>query len=401
MMTSARRIRLAAGLLLLAAASGASADDWPHWRGPSRNGISAEKALPWSATLWTAEVGIGFSSMVVAKGRVVTLGNANDSDTVYCFDAEKGSGLWKHSYPSELGDKYFEGGTTHTPTIDGDRVYTLGRWGDAFCFDLATGKVLWSAQLQKELGFPAPIWGFGGSPLVHGKLLILNVGDAGVALDKTTGKVVWKSSATECAYSTPLPVGQGDDALVLMSSAKSYVAVNAKTGAEAWRVKWLTQYGVNAADPIVDGDKMLLSTGYSKGAALFKLGKGEPELVWQSRVLRSQMNPPVLIGGYLYGIDGDSTEKTSLKCVEFASGTQKWSEPISGSGSVTAAGGDLVVLSGAGELMIAPASPEGFKPAHRAKVAAGKWWTVPVVANGRLYCRNADGQVVCLDAPKR
>jgi outer membrane protein assembly factor BamB len=400
-MINPRRIRLLLAAFLFAAASSARADDWPHWRGPARNGISTEKALPWSATVWSAEVGTGFSSMAVAKGRVVTLGNASDTDTVYCLDAEKGGVLWKHSYASDLGDKYFEGGTTHTPTIDGDRVYTLGRWGDAFCFDLASGNILWSVQIQKELGFPPPAWGFGGSPLVDGNLLILNVGDSGLALDKSSGKVVWKSAATECAYSTPLPVGKGDDTLVLMGSAKSYVAVNARTGAEVWRLKWLTQYGVNAADPIVDGDRVLLSTGYNKGAALFKFGKGEPEPLWQSRVLRSQMNPPVLIGGYLYGVDGDTTEKTNLKCVEFASGAQKWSEPIAGSGSVTAAGADLVVLSGAGELTIAPASPEGFKPAHRAKVGAGKWWTVPVVANGRLYCRNAEGQVVCLDAPKR
>src|SRR5436190_11891420 len=123
MMMSARRIRRLAAVLLLSAASSAGADDWPVFRGPSRNGISAEKARPWSSIVWTAEVGTGFSSMVVAKGRVVTLGNANDSDTIYCFDAEKGSVLWKHAYPSALGDHYFKGGTTHTPTIDGDRVY--------------------------------------------------------------------------------------------------------------------------------------------------------------------------------------------------------------------------------------------------------------------------------------
>ncbi len=400
MMTTARRIRLLAGLFLLAAASGAGADDWPVFRGPSRNGISAEKAQPWSSIAWTGEVGTGFSSMVVAKGRVVTLGNANDTDTIYCFDAEKGSVLWTHAYPSLLGDHYFEGGTTHTPTIDGDRVYTLGRWGDAFCFDLATGKILWSAKLQKDAGFPTPAWGFGGSPVVHGELLLLNVGDAGLALDKNSGKPVWKSEAKECAYSTPYLVGRGDETLMILGSSKSYVAVNAKTGAEAWRVKWITQYGVNAADPIVSGDKMFLSTGYSKGGALFKIGKGDPEVIWQSRVLRSQMNPAVLIGGHLYGVDGDTTEKTFLKCVEFETGNEKWSQPIAGSGSVTAAGGDLVVLSGAGELMIAPASPEGFKPSHRAKVADGKWWTVPVIANGRLYCRNSEGQVVCLVAKR-
>ena len=393
-------IRILAAPLLLAAASGAGADDWPNWRGPQHNGISAEKG-PWNLLKWKADVGTGFSSMAVAKGRVVTLGNANDTDTVFCLDAEKGDVLWKHSYPSDLGDKYFEGGTTHTPTIDGDRVYTIGRWGDVFCLDLATGKTVWSANLQKDAGFPPPSWGFGGSPYIHENLVVLNVGDAGVALDKSTGKIVWKSAAQECGYSTPLPIRRGSDTLLVLGSAKSYVAVNARTGAEAWRIKWITQYGVNAADPVVDGDKMFLSTGYGKGAALFKLGAGEPELIWQSKVLRTQMNPAVLIDGYLYAVDGDTTEKTALKCVELATGTQKWSEPIAGAGSVAAAGGDLVVLSGAGELIVAPASPEGFKPSSRMRTVTGKCWTVPVVANGRVYCRSAEGQVVCVSAANR
>jgi outer membrane protein assembly factor BamB len=391
--------RILTAALVLLAVSPAGADDWPHWRGPVRNGVSAEKAQPWSEVRWKAEVGTGFSSVAVAKGRVVTIGNANDTDTVFCLDAEKGDVLWKHSYPSELGDKLFEGGPTSTPTIDGDRVYTLGRFGDLFCLDLATGKVVWSAQLQKDGGFPPPAWGFGGSPLVLDDLLVLNVGDAGTALDKSSGKVVWKSAPLESGYSTPLPIRRGGETLLLLGSAKSYVAVNAGTGAEVWRVKWITSYGVNAADPILDGDRMLVSTGYGKGAALFKLGAAEP--LWQSRVLRTQMSPPVLIDGHVYGMDGNADEKTFLKCVEFATGTQKWSQPVSGVGSITAAGSDLVVLSGTGELLVGPASPEGFKPAHRTKVSDGKWWTVPVVANGRLYCRNADGQLFCLDAPKR
>jgi outer membrane protein assembly factor BamB len=393
--------------LFLAAATAAGADDWPHWRGPARTGISAETG--WLDTwpsggppiLWKAEVGIGFSSMAVAGGRVYTLGHANDNDTVYCLDAEKGTVLWRHSYESDLGDKFFEGGPTSTPTVDGNRVYTLGRWGDVFCFDAATGKVVWSANLQKDGGFPPPAWGFGGSPLVFENLLVLNVGDAGVALDKSTGKVVWKSAVTESGYSTPLPLRRGDETLLLMGSAKSYLAVDAKTGREAWRVKWVTQYGVNAADPVVDGDLVFISSGYQKGSALLRLGKSEPEIVRQSRGLRTQMNPAVLVGGHLYAVDGDTTEKTTLKCVEFASGVEKWSRPLSGSGAVAVADGKLIVLSGVGELMIAPASSDGFNPTAKASVIGGKCWTVPVLANGRIYCRNAEGAVVCVDVRKR
>ena len=394
-------------IVLLAAATVASADDWPHWRGPARTGISTEAGWldTWPASgppiAWKAEVGVGFSSFAVANGRVYTIGHANDQDTVVCLQADKGTVVWRHSYDADLGNKFFEGGPTSTPTVFGDRVYTIGREGDVFCFDAASGKVIWSVNLQKDAGYPLPAWGFGGSPLVFENLLILNVGDAGVALDKATGKVVWKSAATEPGYSTPLPVKQGDETLLLLGSAKSYLAVNAKTGREAWRVKWVTQYGVNAADPVVDGDRVFISTGYQTGCALLQLGKSEPEIAYRSRILRTQMNPAVLAGGHLYAVDGDTNEKTSLKCVEFSSGTEKWSRPLAGSGAVAVADNRLIVLSGTGELMVAPVSSESFSPTARANVLTGKCWTVPVLANGRIYCRNAEGTVVCVDVRKK
>lgn len=393
-------------LILAAIASPVAADDWPNWRGPDHAGISKESGWQdvWPAAgpaiLWKAEVGTGFSSCAVAGGRVFTLGNSSDTDTVFCLGAEKGNLIWKHAYPSELGDKFFEGGPTSTPTVEGDRVYTVGRWGDVFCFEAATGKIIWSLNLQKSGGFPAPPWGFGGSPLVFENLLVLNAGEAGVALEKTTGKFVWKSATLECGYSTPLPLRRRDETLLLLGSSKSYIAVSARTGQEAWRVKWVTQYGVNAADPVIGGDSMFISSGYNKGCTLLKLGSAAPESVWQSKVFRTQMNPAVLLDGYLYGVDGDSTEKTALKCVELATGTQKWSRPLSAGGSVAAADGRLVVLSGAGELLVGPASPGGFTPTAQATVLTGKCWTVPVLASGRLYCRNADGQIVCLDVRK-
>ena len=399
-------------LTILALSAGpAPADDWPHWRGPARRGSSAETGWldTWPADgpriLWKAEVGTGFSSFAVAKGRVYTIGNSNDTDTIFCLDADKGQVLWYHAYPSDLGDKFFEGGPTSTPTVDGDFVYSIGRGGDLFCFNAMSGKIVWSLNVHKESEAPIPGWGFGGSPLIQGDLLFLNVGEAGMALEKSSGRIVWKSAPSECGYSTPLPV-PGEGGLLLFSSGRAYIAVDGKSGKEAWRVKWVSNYGVNAADPILGDGMMLLSTGYGKGAALFRLGKGEPELVWQNRVLRTQMNPGVLIGGAVYGIDGDGAagpnarQKTDLKCIDFATGAEKWAFPLGNVGAVTEAGGKLIVLSGEGELMVGPASPEGFKPSARAKVLAGKCWTVPVLANGRILCRNADGQVVCVDVRK-
>lgn len=392
-------------IVFVIAAGAAHADDWPQWRGPARNGISAEGGWvdTWPADgpriLWKAEVGIGFSSFTVANGRAYTIGHANETDTVFCLDADKGQVIWYHPYPSELGDKFFEGGPTSTPTVDGDRVYSISKWGDLFCFNAASGKILWSNNVAKESGAPIPSWGFGGSPLIQGDLLLLNIGEAGLALNKTTGGLVWKSAPVECGYTTPLPI-PGDGGLVLFSNGKGYVAADAKTGKEAWRVKWVTNYGVNAADPIFSDGMMFVSSGYGKGAALFRLGKSEPELVWQNRLLRTQMNPSVLIGGALYGVDNDSGQKTALKCLDFAGGSEKWAFPLPNVGAVTAADGKLIVLSGEGELLVGPATPEGFKPGARAKVLSGKCWTVPVLANGRILCRNAEGQVVCVDVRK-
>lgn len=385
----------------------AAANDWPHWRGPNRNGISTETGWTdqWPAAgptiAWNAQVGLGFSSFAVAAGRVITLGHALDTDTIFAFDAASGRSLWKHSYPAQLGDKYFDGGTTGSPTLDGDRVFTLSRWGDLFCLAADDGHVVWSKNIQKETRARVPDWGFTGSPLVLGDRLILNVGEAGVALDKKTGAIVWQSAPKTAGYSTPLPARHGDTDLLLFGSGAAYVAVNPRDGKEAWRITWVTEYGVNASDPILDGDRLFVSTGYGKGAGLFKIGQGQPEQVWKSKALRTQLNGAILSKGHLYGVDGDTGEKASLKCLELATGQEKWAHPRFGSGGIILVDGRLVALSGTGELMIAPASPDGFNPVSRAQVLGGKCWTAPVLSGGRVLCRNSRGEIACVDLRKQ
>jgi outer membrane protein assembly factor BamB len=284
--------------------------------------------------------------------------------------------------------------------VAGDRVFTLSRWGDVFCFEAATGKIVWSKNVQQETGVTVPDWGFAGSPLVHEKLLVLNVGDAGLALDQTTGGIVWKSANKNAGYSTPLPVRRGGQWLALLGNGTAYVAVGLSDGREAWRIRWLTEFGVNASDPIVDGDRLFLATGYGKGGALFNLGAGEPVPLWKRKNLRTQLNSAVLYQDHLYGTDGDTTERAALKCLDFATGEEKWTQPGFGSGAVIIADGKLIALGGTGELMVAPATPSGFKPTARAQVLGGKCWTAPVLANGRIYCRNSHGDVVVLDVRK-
>lgn len=180
-------------VLLACAGLTGSANDWPRWRGPDSNGVSTEKGwtIDWPKEgprqLWKASVGIGFSSVAVAQGRLFTLGNREGTDVVYCFDAATGRELWKHSYPCPIDAKYYEGGPGATPTVDGDRVFTLSKRGHLFCFDAGTGRIVWKKNLMEELGVTKPEWGFAGSPLVEGNLLILNVGGAGTAIRQSRG----------------------------------------------------------------------------------------------------------------------------------------------------------------------------------------------------------------------
>ena len=380
------------------------AEDWSQWRGPTRDGISPETkwSTQWPAEgptiLWKTNVGMGLSSIVAASGRVFTMGNSENTDTVFAFDAVSGKPLWKHSYPADLGDKYFEGGTTGTPTAEGEYVYTLSRWGDVFCFQASDGKVVWNRNVQTETGARLPSWGFTGAPLIHGKMLLLNVGEAGLALDKSNGKTLWQSSTKESGYTTPVPWSQGGKSQVVFSSSQSYIGVEAASGKELWRMKWVTQYGVNAADPVIDGDRLFISSGYGKGNVLIKpLPEGEPEVIWKNKALRTQMNAAVLFGNHLYGVDGDTTEKPLLKCIELSTGTEKWSDATSVARGLLIANNQLIILGEKGELIIAPATHKGYKPTARAQVLGGKSWTAPVLANGLLFCRNSRGDLVSVD----
>ena len=395
-------MKISATLCLVAVTSLSSftapAEDWPHWRGPDYNGISKETgwAVKWPTEgpkkLWKAEVGIGFASFAVSQGRVYTAGNASDTDSVFCFDAITGKEVWKHSYPAKLDPKYYEGGPSATPTVDGEHVYMFSKRGMAHCLDAAKGTVVWSKDLAAELKATMPTWGFASSVVIEGDLALINVGSTGAALDKKSGKVVWSSGTEESGYATPVPFGAGDGRAVMLATKQEVVAVTVKEGKEVWRFPWKTQYDVNAADPILSGSQVFISSGYNHGGGVFDVGSKPPKQVWENKNMRNQFNSCVVWKSHIYGVDDNQ-----LRCLVFATGEVKWTEKASGKGSLMMADGKLIVLSEKGELMVAEPSPAGFKPMARAQVLGGKCWTTPVLANGKIYCRNAAGAVVCVD----
>jgi outer membrane protein assembly factor BamB len=388
---------------------GAANFDWHRWRGPDLNGISKETG--WSATwpasgpkqLWKTSVGTGFSSVCVAEGRAYTMGNRKDKESVYCFDAATGAEVWQHTYDCDLDPRYYDGGPSATPTVDGDKVYALSRKGHLFCFDAASGKIDWQKNVNDELGLKVfkentPEWGYSGSPLVQGGKLILNVGTAGAAFDKSSGKVIWTTGKALSGYSTHVPFNVGAEAYLAVFGAKGAYAVALKDGKQLWEFPFETSYDVNAADPIISGNKVFVSAGYGHGAALFQFDGGQAAKIWENKNMRNQFNSCVLIDGHLYGMDGDHGSRGSaLRCIEFATGKVKWTEPSVKPGALMAADGKLIIMSEPGELVVAQASPESFKALARAQVMGGKCWTTPVLSNRRIYCRNSKGDVVCVD----
>jgi outer membrane protein assembly factor BamB len=384
--------------LAVQSALGAGGVDWYRWRGPDLNGISKETGwqAQWPAEgpkqLWKASVGTGFASFSVSRGRVYTMGNTNNTDSTFCLDARTGKVVWHHSYPCPLDPNSFEGGPCATPTVADGRVYTFSRKGDLFCLDAAKGKVIWSKQLNRELGLEIPRWGCASSALVEGPLAVVNMGSAGVALDKKSGKVVWTSAKGPGAYATPVPFRMGGERCLAIFSAQSLIAVKSACGQELWSYPWKTDYDVNAADPIVAGDQLFISSGYHHGGALLKLGGAAPEKVWENKNMRNHFDTCVLWQGHLYGPDEDG-----LRCLAIDTGELKWTYGEFGKGSLMMAGGKLVALSAKGELMIVEPTPAEFKPISRAGILSGKCWTTPVLSNGHIYCRNAVGDVVCLD----
>ena len=385
-----------------------SAADWPRFRGTEGTGLSAESGWlgNWPGgqprPLWKASVGAGFSSMSLVEGRLFTLGHNGlkdgGIDSVVALEASSGKELWRHSYPEKLADHYYEGGTSGTPTVDSGRVYTLSKAGTALCLEASSGKVLWSRNLVSELGLKVPEWGFAGAPHIAGDRVVYNAGDAGLALDKATGKEAWTSGKGSAGYGTPVPFSlEGKPALAVFG-LRHVIVVDPVSGHEFWRHPWKTRYDVNAADPVVIGDTMILTSGYGTGACGLRFtGSGAKEL-WKNQALRSHMQAPIGIRGHIYGIDGDGGDANArLKCLEATTGKVVWESPKAETGVLTAADDKLIWVTGKGELIIVKADPTGYHEIVRAQVARGKVWSTPVLLNGRLYIRNWKGELLCLD----
>jgi len=325
---------------------------------------------------------------------VFSMGNSGNKDVVWCLNAADGSVVWKHEYDCPAGNSY--PGPRATPVLDGDRVFTLSRNGHVFCLDAASGRVIWQRRILADTGAANITWGLASSAVVEGERVFFNVGRHGVALNKATGELVWKSPEGKGGYATPVPYRQGGNPALAIYGEKALYGVDAAAGRELWSFPWTTSYDVNAADPIVRDGQVFISSGYNTGAALVDIASGQPVEVWRNKNLRNHFGTSVLIGDHLYGIDG-SPNRGGLACVEWKTGAKKWTQNL-GFGALMAAGDKLIILLESGNLVIANADPDGYREIARADRLLGRTcWTMPILSNGRIYCRNDQGELVCVD----
>jgi len=390
---------------IFAAGQGLAVDqkDWPQFRGANQDGISKDsqwnpQALNSGGKIaWKTNVGTGYAGVAVAGDKVYTIGNKDNKDTVYALSIKDGSSLWQYSYPCASGGGY--PGPRATPATDGKLVYTLSREGHLFCLNADTGAVQWNNNLITDFKAGNLKWGLSASPVINGNMLLINACEYGIVLNRMTGEKVWASPGGIGGYAAPVLYTAGNKECLAVFGEKALFGVELNTGKKLWSRDWETSYDVNAADPIPLNGKIFISSGYGKGASVIDVTGTQPTNVWTSKVMRNHFSSCVLINGYLYGIDGN-VGNGSLKCIDFATGTEKWAQNL-GFGSLTAAGDRLVVLNEKGELFVAKASPTAFEQVAAAgKILDKTCWTAPVLCRGLIFCRNDKGDLVVLDVSK-
>ena len=387
--------------------------EWPQYLGPTRNGVATETGFlkTWPdkgpPQVWEKKIGAGWSGPVVAGERLILFHRLGEEEVVECLHAATGKELWRFASPATYRDDFnFDEGPRSTPLIAGERVWTLGADGDLQCLHLLTGKRLWHRPINAEYQVRKGFFGVATSPLLEDGKIIVNVGGKGagiVAFAAETGKEVWKTSDDAASYSSPVSETVHGKRQVIFFTREGVLAVEPSTGTVLYQVPRRARINasVNAATPLVAGDRLFISASYNVGATLFRLREGAaPEELWRKdEVLSNHYNTSVLHASHLYGIDGRQEQGARLRCVELETGKIRWTREQFGCASLILAEGHLLALTDRGELMLVEATPDAYREKARVSVLGKGSRAQIALAHGRLYAR--DGQrLVCWNLAK-
>jgi outer membrane protein assembly factor BamB len=386
-------LALVASIVALVSSSPSESSDWPQWRGSLGDGLS--HGASWGSegkTLWTAEIGLGYSAPAVVGGRVLAYGHDAERslDVLRCLDGSSGRELWRAEAPGELRANQHEGGTLTSPAVAAERVYVLSTSGLVSCHALADGALVWRVDLVERHGVEPAYYGFAASPVVGDGRLYLAAGRA-LALDPATGATLWATEPIEAQYATPAPCTLGDAPRLALFTQRGLHLLERADGKELALFPFHdADRLVNAATPVVVGSRLFVSSAYEHGCALVEFAPEGPRALFRNKAMRNKMAGCVLLDGHLYGFD-----ESVLKCLDLE-GNERWRVRGLGSGAIAGGDGKLAVLSSGGELVVARATPAAFEELARTPLfEEGVCWTPPVIANGRIWCRNNRGTLVC------
>jgi outer membrane protein assembly factor BamB len=404
--------------------------DWPQWRGPTRDGVWHETGLVQElpdelAIKWRAEIGGGYTGPTVAKGRVYVMDRVEEPaeiERIHCFAWDTGKPLWSHEYPCAYGKVSYKAGPRCSVLVADGRAYSLGTMGHLFCFDAASGKVEWSKDLAKDYEIRLPGWGIAASPLIEGDLLIVPAcgkQDAYlVAFDRKTGEERWKALDDRGNYSAPIVIDQAGRRVLVCWTGDRVVGVDPASGSLLWQHPFRAKnMPLGCAAPILHQDQLFL-TGFYDGCLLLALDRDEPTVreVWRRRGqnervtdgLHSIISTPVARGGHVYGVDSYG----ELRCLDLKDGTRVWEDLTAVPKKRWATihfvqnGERTWLFNDRGELILAELKPDGYHELDRAKLLRptrkqlerddGVCWSHPAFAYRHVFARN-DEELVCAD----
>jgi len=409
--------------------------DWPSYLGPSGDGRSPETglALEWGAAgppvLWNVSAGEGYAAPSLASGRLLFFDRFGDRARLTCRDAATGDEIWRSEYETSYEDLYdFSGGPRASPVVDGELVYTYGVEGRLRCQRVADGELVWDVDTFARFGVVQNFFGVGSTPVVEGELLIAMVGGSPkesprihsgevkpngtglVAFDKKTGEVRWTSVDELASYSSPVirtVAGRRRGFALLRGGLVGFDPGSGDVGFHfPWRAKRLET--VNAANPVVIGDRVLIAESYGPGGVLLQLGKAGPEVVWKDgrrdQSLSLHWMTPIVRDGHIYASSGQKSASAELRAIDLETGEVKWREPGLRRSTLIYADGHLIVLTEQGRLLAVRATPKRYQVVADStpkRPDGTTWlkqpvWNAPVLAHGLLYARGKD-RLVCFD----
>lgn len=376
------------------------ADDWPGWRGPQRDGRSQEEGLleRWPAggppLVWQAKgIGQGFSSMAVVGEVIVTMGDVGGQERIIAVDARTGNSLWSTDngpvFRNDMGD-----GPRGTPVVVDGQVYALGANGNLTVLDLETGRWAWTVNVLEKFGGHNIRWGLSESPLVVGNRVLVNAGGRRasiVALDTSSGAVIWTSQSDPAGYSSSVLADIGGSQQAIFFTGRRALGLSLADGELLWEYERVSNATANIATPIVHDGRVFLSSNYDTGCALLDLRQGGAKEVYFNRQMKNHHSSSVLVDGTLYGYSS-----AILTAMDFDTGKVLWKDRSVGKGSVIYADGHLYCLGERKEVGLVEASPAGYREKGRFKLPTAARsggqpaWSHPALANGRLYLRDQD-----------